>query len=105
MTPAELMARIDQGDAPPVVDVRSVEEFAAGHVPGATNVPFQEIASRPGALPVSRDATLVVYCGHGPRAWVAARRLRRMGYRHVTYLSGHWARWRRAGLPQERTTL
>ena len=40
MTPQELLARIDRGDAPPILDVRSEREFAAGHVPGAVNIPY-----------------------------------------------------------------
>ena len=48
------------------------------------------------------DETLVVYCGHGPRAWIAARALRRRGFADVRYLKGHMAAWRRAGLREDR---
>jgi rhodanese-related sulfurtransferase len=101
MTPAALLAQIDRGDAPVVLDVRSAEEFATGHVPGALNLPFTSVLT--GSDPrVNKSATVVVYCGHGPRAWMAARSLRRRGYAHVVYMRGHMAEWRRAGLREER---
>jgi phage shock protein E len=101
ITPAELIGRVEQRTAPPVVDVRSREEFAAGHVPGAINVPFLEVGSNTAELGALVDAEVVVYCGHGPRAWVAGVALRRRGFKNVIYLKGHWAAWRRARLPVE----
>jgi rhodanese-related sulfurtransferase len=101
MTVSELSLRIAAGEAPAILDVRTPREFAAGHIPHAVNIPFNEIGARVRELDVVRDAALVVYCGHGPRAWIAARALRRAGVT-VDYLKGHMAAWRRAGLPQER---
>ncbi|ACG73967.1 Rhodanese domain protein [Anaeromyxobacter sp. K] len=63
-----------------LVDVRTPQEFAAGHAPGAINVPYDEIARRaPGELP-DRDATLVLYCRSGRRSAIAAKALRELGY-------------------------
>jgi rhodanese-related sulfurtransferase len=98
ITPARLLDLIDRGDAPCIVDVRTRAEFAAGHVPGAVNVPAGEAWSSASALP---GGAVVVYCGHGPRAWFAAIGLRRRGIRTIVYLRGHWAAWRRAGLRAE----
>jgi rhodanese-related sulfurtransferase len=103
MTPKELLAAIDAGTAPLVLDVRSTAEFAAGHVPGAVNVPFDLIARRRSELPGQPGDELVVYCGHGPRAYVAAVAIRGLGRRRVRFLRGHWAAWRRAGLREERS--
>ena len=100
-SPADLLQRIDRGDAPAILDVRTPAEFAHGHVPGAVNVPFNAITQRLADLPGSPGTELVVYCGHGPRAYIAAMMLRRLG-RHVRYLRGHWAAWRRSGLRQEK---
>lgn len=102
MTPAELLDRIDRGGRLAIVDVRTAVEFAAGHVPGAVNIPFQQAGARAGEVPAAKDEEVVVYCGHGPRAWIAAAALRRAGFRHVTYLRGHWAAWRREGCREER---
>ena len=88
----------------PLLDVRSAAEFRAGHVPGAQNVPFWQLAFRAPAPPAAPDAPLVVYCGHGPRARIAAAILRRRGFRHVSLLAGHMAGWLRKGLPVETGT-
>jgi rhodanese-related sulfurtransferase len=45
---------------------------------------------------------LIVYCGHGPRATLAGRALRRHGFTRVEYLDGHFSTWRREGRPEER---
>jgi rhodanese-related sulfurtransferase len=99
---AALLERIGRSDPPTVLDVRSPGEFAAGHVPGAVNVPFTRVVARPDALELQKSRTIVVYCGHGPRAWLAGTALRWRGYTRVIYLDGHMSGWRRAGLPEER---
>lgn len=102
MTGPDLAARIAAGERPPILDVRSEREFAAGHVPGAVNVPFNEVSSRLTEVPGAPGDELIVYCGHGPRAYIAAVPLRQAGGRRVVYLRGHWSGWQSAGLPQER---
>jgi rhodanese-related sulfurtransferase len=87
--------------ARPVLDVRSAREYRSGHVPGAVHVPFWLLPWRMSLVPASAGSDLVVYCGHGPRAWLAGRLLRRHG-RRVVYLRGHMQAWRDAGLPLER---
>ena len=100
VTAHALFAAISADSAPRVLDVRTAEEFAAGHVPGAINIPFQHA----GRLDAAHDEPLIVYCGHGPRAWIAGRTLRRRGFTAIRYLRGHMAAWRRAQLPEERGT-
>jgi rhodanese-related sulfurtransferase len=76
-----LLARIESGAAPLILDVRSRLEFARGHVPGARHIPFWQVSRQIDESSIPRDAELVVYCGHGPRAvqgeylpaWHAAR--------------------------------
>ena len=97
-----LEARIDAGAAPVILDVRSHAEFASGHVPGARHIPFWRISRRIGELAIAADTELVVYCGHGPRAVMAARALRRKGFTRISYLEGHYARWRGAGFREEK---
>lgn len=97
-----LLARIESGAAPAILDVRSRAEFLRGHVPGARHIPFWRIARRIGELAVPTDSELVVYCGHGPRALMAGRALRRKGFTRITYLEGHFSRWRSDGLREER---
>jgi rhodanese-related sulfurtransferase len=102
ISPAALLEQIDRGKVPAVLDVRSPGEFVEGHVPGAVNVPFTSVLAGSQEVRAPKDQILVVYCGHGPRAWLAGKALRWRGYTRVTYLRGHMAAWRRAGLREER---
>ena len=101
MTPESLLRRIASGDGPAVVDVRSGWEYARGHVPGAQHVPFWRYFLPRAPLPPAGGEPVVVYCGHGPRARIAAVLLRARGV-PASRLSGHMAGWRRAGGPEER---
>jgi len=100
VTPRALSDAIEHGTAPAILDVRTREEYAAGHVRGATNIPFNEVGRRASELGSLRERPLLVYCGHGPRAWMAGVVLRRHRFRDIRFLSGHMAGWRRAGLPE-----
>jgi len=99
---SELLEQIDADHAPTIVDVRTRNEFARGHVPGALNIPFQGIGRQIGAIPGSRRDQVVVYCGLGPRAWIAGAVLRRHGFTNVSCLAGHFSKWRAAGMREER---
>jgi rhodanese-related sulfurtransferase len=103
ITASALAAQIESGSAPAILDVRSRAEFSHGHVPGAVHVPFWQLSRRVDRIPSSPDATLVVYCGHGPRALLAGALLRRRGFRDVVYLAGHFSQWRSAGFREERS--
>jgi rhodanese-related sulfurtransferase len=97
-----LRQRIDAGTAPTVLDVRSRWEFARGHLPGAAHIPFWRLFGGVPPLP-GGDEPIVVYCGHGPRAWIAWGLLRARGVAAVC-LDGHMAGWRRSGGPEERSS-
>lgn len=74
-----------------VVDVRTPQEFAAGHVPGAVNIPFDEMAKR--AAEIGPPSTSVVlYCRTGRRSGIATDTLHRMGYQKV-YDFGSLSAW------------
>lgn len=100
--PADLAARIARGERFHILDVRSEPEFAAGHVPGAVNIPFNHVGARMDQVPGDAGEELYVYCGHGPRAYMAASSLRRDGRTRLLYVRGHFAAWQRAGLPTVR---
>ena len=100
--PEDLKGLLDRGVAPLILDVRSALEYRAGHVPGARHVPFWTMWWKAKALDVRRADPIVVYCGHGPRARIAASALRRRGYTNVRLLCGHWARWQKSGRPVAR---
>jgi rhodanese-related sulfurtransferase len=102
ISPTEMSGRIDRGDKLHILDVRTHAEFASGHVPGAVNIPFQQVPSRLAEVPGAPDDELFLYCGHGPRAYLAAVALRRGGRARIVYISGHFAGWQSAGLRVER---
>jgi phage shock protein E len=97
---ADLVADIDRADAPLVVDVRSVEEFMRGHVPGAVNVPFFSYAKL-AAIGAPKDKPVVIYCELGPRAAWARWMMRVAGFADVKHLKGHMAGWRDGKFPSE----
>jgi rhodanese-related sulfurtransferase len=102
IAPESLLNRIDSGKPPTILDVRSAAEFEAGHVPGAVNLPFTQARDASVPVPASPDQEIIVYCGHGPRAWIAGAALRRRGFTNVTYLKGHMRGWKKARFRQER---
>lgn len=97
-----LLALIEAGTPPMILDVRSRVEYQAGHVPGAVHAPFWASPQRV-LIPGARAAEpLVIYCGHGPRAQMAAAIFRCYGFSRVKLLDGHMSGWRARGLPVER---
>jgi phage shock protein E len=75
-----------------LLDVRTPEEFREEHVPGAVNVPLQELTARLGEVG-PRDRTVVVYCRSGRRSAEATRLLEHAGFRHVHDM-GAMLEWR-----------
>lgn len=89
-------------ERPLLLDVRSPEEYATGHVPGALNIPHDELAGRLDEVEAARGSGVVVYCERGGRAAHAEALLRDSGFSSVHHLSGDMAAWRAAGRLQER---
>jgi rhodanese-related sulfurtransferase len=100
--PSEVWARLQRGDRPFIVDVRSEAEFAAGHVPGAMNLPLHRLLAHVDDVSDGADEELFLYCGHGPRARMAATALRSRGRARIVYMKGHFAAWRRGGFAIEK---
>ena len=100
ITPARLAQRMQAANepAPLLLDVRTPQEFAAGHIPGARLVPHDQLDARLGELERGRD--VVVYCKTGRRAALAESLLRAEGFQ-VRQLQGSWVAWQAAGLPVE----
>ncbi|RKY16730.1 MAG: hypothetical protein DRQ55_17400 [Planctomycetota bacterium] len=97
----DLAGRIAGGSAPLILDVRSAGEFGRGHIPGAVNIPHDELATRFAELSVSSSGELVVHCQVGGRARAAEEVLRQGGFSNVRDLTGHWGEWKSAGHPSE----
>ena len=91
------------------VDVREPDEFAAGHVPGARNLPRGFLEVRADLEHPKRDAwladrrrPLLLYCGGGHRSALAAHTLQQMGFERVVSLAEGWRGWSERGYPVER---
>lgn len=86
------------GAAHQLIDVRTAEEFASGHIPGAINIPVQELGQR--LDEVATDQPIVLYCRSGNRSTQAATLLSQQGYTGIYNLGGITS-WQAAGLPIE----
>ncbi|MEM1256150.1 MAG: rhodanese-like domain-containing protein [Cyanobacteria bacterium P01_H01_bin.21] len=98
----QLVAQIEAGTAPLILDVRTAKEYEAGHIPGAINIHFRELSERLDEIP---GGPLVVYCERGIRAKIAERTLRNAGVSSVIHLEGDISKWRQNNLPLERKPL
>ncbi len=94
-----LSARLQQGAVPYLLDVRTPEEFAEGHIAGAINIPVQQLAQRIDEIPP--NVPVVAYCRSGRRVEQALPLLRARGHA-VTELQGSILAWQAAGLPEVR---
>jgi rhodanese-related sulfurtransferase len=82
-------------DADLVLDVREPEEYGAGHLPGAVNIPRGLLEFKLSGTPAyeRRDLKIVVYCKTGGRAALAACTLQEMGYASVQSVAGGIDAW------------
>jgi rhodanese-related sulfurtransferase len=79
-----------------LLDVREIDEWTAGHVPGATHIPLGQLGAR--ATEVPRDTTIYVICRSGARSARAAYALTGSGWDAVN-VAGGMQDWARAGRP------
>jgi len=92
ITPTELKARLDRGEAIRLIDVREAEEWAVARLPHAELIPlsqFQQLALQE----LSPDETVVLYCHHGMRSARAQGFLKAQGYPNVINLTGGIDAW------------
>jgi rhodanese-related sulfurtransferase len=99
VTPQQLDSMLRAGQAL-VVDVREVDEFAAGHIPGAVNLPLSTF--RASQLPDPGGKTLVLNCLGGKRSATALDKCAMAQAEVDTHLGGGFGAWVKAGLPVER---
>lgn len=92
ITPSDLLARIEKQEPDLVVlDVRTAAEYAAGHVPGAVNIPHDQLPAKLAGL--SKDKELVLYCRSGRRTALAEQTLRTAGFSKLLHLQGDYLVW------------
>lgn len=71
-----------------ILDVRSLEEFSAGHIKGALLIPDNEITDKAGEMLADKTATILVYCRSGRRSAIAAEALVKLGYTKIYDFGG-----------------
>lgn len=82
-----------------LLDVRTADEHALGHIPNSLNISTDEIRTRFAELP--KDKPIIAYCVLGVRAYIAIRALKEAGFEHVYNLSGGFRTWKMAMTLQE----
>lgn len=85
-----------------VIDVSEVEEFAAGHVGGAKNVPFGQLEDNLPAAVKNKALPVILVCTTGARANRAVAVARKLGYAQAQALNGGLKAWKDANLPLEK---
>ena len=94
-----LAAQIVRGTAPLILDVRTAEEYAEGHIPGAVNIHFRDIPAQIERIRAFNSDTVIVYCERGVRAGIAEKALVEAGFSSVMQLAGDMPAWRAASFP------
>jgi phage shock protein E len=99
---SELKKHVDHRQKTEVVlDVRSPEEFAEGHIPGSLNIPHEEVARKANEL--KKYDTVYIHCRSGGRAQIAAAELEKHGVKNLVCVVGSgMPDWIAAGYPVER---
>jgi rhodanese-related sulfurtransferase len=85
-----------------VIDLRAADEFAAGHVLGARNIPVADLERRAADLDKHKAKPVIVYSADANRASAAVATLRKAGFASVHNLAGGYGAWLQAGLPVEK---
>ena len=94
LTMADIAAALEGGKPLEIVDAREPDEWARGHVPGATHAPLGQISRLADGFP--RDVPIAIHCGHGFRSSVAVSVLERGGFESILHITDGYAEWRRA---------
>ena len=88
ITPAEAKALIDSEEGYIILDVRTPEEFAEGHIEGAILIPDHEIGEKAENVLTNKNQLILVYCRSGRRSKNAASELATLGYTNIKEFGG-----------------
>ena len=88
ITPAEAKALMDNEEGYIILDVRTEEEFASGHIAGAIVIPDYEIGERAEGILTDKEQLILVYCRSGRRSKNAASELATLGYTNIKEFGG-----------------
>lgn len=85
---AEAKALMDTEAGYIIIDARTEEEYAEGHIPGAVLIPEYQISEKAEDILPDKDALILVYCRSGRRSKIAAEELVKLGYTSVKEFGG-----------------
>jgi rhodanese-related sulfurtransferase len=87
-----------------VIDVREYDEYAAGHLPGAINIPRGVLEFKIGMVPecANKSGAFLIYCRTSGRAALSAVQLQKIGYSNVISMAGGFDAWNAEGRPTEK---
>ena len=100
-----LHAELQLAEKPLVIDVRLREMFHQSHVPGAVNIPQDDLGQRKAEIPEDRDTCIVMVCNIGRFSKHTTLYLKSLGYRNVRSMKGGLDEWVRKGLKTESTSV
>ena len=98
ISPDDAMHEVGCGAAA-LIDVRSDDDWKAGHARGAQHLTRGEVELEIEEQVPDLDQRVICYCGGGSRSALVAESLQKMGYRNVRSMSGGFREWKAAGLP------
>jgi rhodanese-related sulfurtransferase len=87
-----------------IIDVREYDEFAAGHLPGAINIPRGVLEFKIGMVPecANKDGAFLIYCRTSGRAALSAVQLQKIGYSNILSMAGGFEAWNTEQRPTEK---
>ncbi|MGH8150681.1 MAG: rhodanese-like domain-containing protein [Steroidobacteraceae bacterium] len=101
ISPQELIRLMNQGAL--VLDIRPTEQYAAGHIGGARQMPTDQLSKAGDTLKKHKGKPVIVYCDSGSLASAAVRQLTAQGFSKAFSLRGGVTAWRAENLPLAKT--
>ena len=92
--PSQVAGLVSAPNGPLLLDVRTPDEFAQGHIPGALLIPVDELSDRLHQIAAYKERGVVAYCESGVRARRAIEILERAGFKNLKIVSGSMKAWR-----------
>jgi len=99
VTQEELITMTLSANKPVIVDVRTREEYSAGHIPQAINIPHDEVEARLSEFRQIKDQNIVLYCRSGARAAYSYEILEKHKIKNINHLIGDYIAWQEKKRP------
>ncbi len=92
-------ALLASAEKPVVLDIRTPEEYAEGHIEGATMIDYKAADFESKVAELDRDQTYLVHCRSGGRSTSSLPVFEKLGFKHIIHLDGGFSDWQSAGQP------